>query len=104
MSALSPLHPNELTLIAVAARSARSPASLPVFRMLFFAVVWEIGAPFYIPLGRPHSLTDFVAISGGLLKRQLLHRPHLWLGRAVPSSTLSRAEEPVGDGRQRKSQ
>jgi hypothetical protein len=44
--------------------------------MLFFAVVWEIDTLFYIPLGRPHSLTDFVAISGGLLKRQLLHRLH----------------------------
>jgi hypothetical protein len=24
-----------------------------VFRILFFAVVWEIGTPFYIPLDRP---------------------------------------------------
>jgi len=24
--------------------------------MLFFAVVWDIGTPFYISLGRPHSL------------------------------------------------
>ena len=51
--------------------------------MLFFAVVWEIGTPFYIPL-RPTALIDFVVISGGLIERQLLHRPHLWCGRAVP--------------------
>jgi len=51
--------------------------------MLFFAVVWEIGTLFYIP-ARPTALIDFVVISNGLLERQLLHRPHLWCGRAVP--------------------
>jgi len=71
--------------------------------MLFFAVVWEIGTLFYIP-ARPTALIDFEAISGGLLERQLLCRPHPWLGWAVPSPTLSVAEERLGDGRRRKSQ
>jgi hypothetical protein len=39
------------TAISVSAGPCRKQASTSdVFPMLFFAVVWEIGAPFYIPL------------------------------------------------------
>ena|SRR5450759_2718452 len=56
--------PAKTTAISVSTRPRRKQAGTSdLFSMLFFAVVWEVGAPFYIPLR-----------SGGLYPSLLLIR------------------------------